>query len=82
MVPMLQKDAMVGIGVAARTTAGNPKDILQDGEPAHERRPTTRNRSTLARPKAAGNGRKHSTRTVALTARSGGNKASHITHQT
>ena len=44
---------MVGIDVAAQTTAGNPKMTLQDGEPVHERRPLTRIGSTLARSKAA-----------------------------
>ena len=37
----LQRNAMAGIGVAAQTTAGNPKGTLQDGKPAHERGPTT-----------------------------------------
>ena len=38
---VLPKDAMVGIGLAAQTTGGNPKGTLRDGKPAHERRPTT-----------------------------------------
>ena len=47
---MLQRDTVVGIGVIAQTTAGNPKVTLQDGEPARERGPTTRGRDFLHMP--------------------------------
>ena len=43
---VLQRDAIVGIGVTAQATAGNPKTHTQNGEPAHERGPTTQNGST------------------------------------
>ena len=36
----LQRDEIVGKGVTAQTTAGDPKGTLQDGKPAHERGPT------------------------------------------
>ena len=52
----------MGVGVAAQTTAGNPKGTLKNGEPAYECGLTTQNGIILARPKAASNGRKHQTR--------------------
>ena len=53
----------MGVGVAAQTTAGNPKGTLKNGEPAYECGLTTQNGIILARPKAASNGRKHPMRT-------------------
>ena len=71
---LLQRDANVGIGVTETTAAGNPKRhttdcngrTLQNGEPVHERRPTTKEREhTRTRTQAAGNGKKHPRRTGA-----------------
>ena len=56
---------MVGIGVAAQTLAGNPKRHTRR-KAVYECGPTTQNRSTLARPKAAGNNRKHPMHTGAV----------------
>ena len=51
---------------SSTNNSGKPqKCTLQDGEPAHERGPTTRNGSTLGTPKTAGSGRKHPTHTGA-----------------
>ena len=60
---MLQRDAIVGMRVTAQTTAGNPKRHTQVGQPVHEHRPTAQNGSTRTRAQAAGNGKKHPTRT-------------------
>ena len=52
----LQRDEIVGKGVTAQTTAGNPKGTLQDRQPAHECEPTMQeqeltNRASSSQPR-------------------------------
>ena len=56
---MLQRDATVGIGVRAQTTAGNSKRHTSRRRAGPRRGQTTQKRSTRTRPKAAGIGMKH-----------------------